>query len=286
MAEEENQQIPEAGSDALGRDDEKINMEISEGEKKEKGLADEDFSPLSDTVLPPDQATDFGPGYFNQEQPLWKVWQFFVIIAVLFLLQLALRFVFPEGREIEYVVVGIICQLFLFAGAPLFLCRHYKQPYRMLGLKKTESDFALITGIKWGVGLYVIGIMATIIITHIYPMKQEIPELVEMLLENGSIAFKIFIAVSLMVFAPLGEELLFRGFLFSALREKVNVKWAIVISGAIFGVMHFSVQGFPALFIGGMGFAFLYNKYGNIYINMIAHAAWNSVVVLLAFLVL
>jgi len=286
LTEEKNQPAREAESDAFGPEDEKINTEISEVKGYEKVLADKDFLPLSDTALPSAYSTDINSGYFNQEKPLWKVWQFFVIVAVLFFLQFALSFIFPAGREIEYVVAGIVCQLFLFAGAPLFLCRYYKQSYQMLGLKKIKSDFAVITGIKWGVALYVIGIITTIIITQIFPMKQEIPELVEMLLENRSLAFKIFIAVSLMVFAPVGEELLFRAFLFTALRKKINVKWAIVISGAIFGVMHFSVQAFPALFIGGMGFAFLYNKYGNILINMIAHAAWNSVVVLLAFLVL
>lgn len=286
MTEEKNQPAREAERDAFGPDDEKINKGISEAKGDEEVLAGEDFGPLSDSAWPSAYPADIDRWHLEREKPPWKIWQFFVIIAILFFLQFALSLIFPAGREIEYVIVGIICQLFLFAGAPLFLCRYYKQSYRMLGLKKSESDFTVITGIKWGVGLYVIGIIVTIIITQIFPMKQEIPELVEMLLENGSMPFKIFIALSLMVFAPVGEELLFRGFLFTALRNKINVKWAIVISGAIFGVMHFSVQGFPALFIGGMGFAFLYNKYGNIFINMVAHAAWNSVVVLLAFFVL
>lgn|GEM_PF-1860736 len=286
MEEKKNNVLTQMQEETSEEHGEEVNKEIVGGKAEEQDTAG--FFLISEELSennPPDTRKS-GPQLLIEERPFWKIWQFFVIIVILFFLQLGLRYIFPAGQDIEYVVVGIICQLFLFAGVPIFLCHHYDQPLQKLGIKNVESDFAVITGIKWGIGLYFLGIIASILINLIYPMKQEIPDLVKMLLETGTLPFKIFIAISLMVFAPIGEELLFRGFLFGALRKRFSVKWAVIISGAIFGGMHFSIQGFPALFIGGMGFALLYNKYGNILINMIAHCAWNSVVVLLAFLVL
>ena len=70
---------------------------------------------------------------------------------------------------------------------------------------------------------------------------------------------------------PFLEEMIYRGFFFTVLKEKYSVKWAVIISSFLFALGHFSLeQFFPAFFIG-VFFAYLFEKYKNIPMLIILH---------------
>ena len=48
----------------------------------------------------------------------------------------------------------------------------------------------------------------------------------------------LFIFVSVVIAAPLIEEVLVRGLLFGSLKELIGLPGAIIISGVIFGALH------------------------------------------------
>ena len=90
------------------------------------------------------------------------------------------------------------------------------------------------------------------------------------------------------VFAPIFEELLFRGAIFSWLYE-VHPLLAHILSGFIFGFVHvmnavFSgnvgeiIQVFGYFFMG-IGLSYLYEKTNNIYVPIITHALNNMIAV-------
>ena len=81
------------------------------------------------------------------------------------------------------------------------------------------------------------------------------------------------------------EEIIFRGFLYSALREK-GVRWAILISGATFGIGHVvnllnGAEFLPTLlqvcYAAAIGvlFTVIYHKSGSLHPCIIAHCAVN-----------
>lgn len=91
------------------------------------------------------------------------------------------------------------------------------------------------------------------------------------------LAIASFLAVC---FAPVAEELFFRGFIFPGLARAWGVPAGIVASGLLFGSAH--LLGNPYLyksliqFAGiGMIFAFVYWKSGNIFASMLAHVTFN-----------
>jgi membrane protease YdiL (CAAX protease family) len=87
--------------------------------------------------------------------------------------------------------------------------------------------------------------------------------------------------------APAAEEIFFRGFLFRGLRRRFRFWPAALISGAAFGAVHIipvtarqaagTALIAPALFVVGVGLAFVYERRKSLLAPMAAHAVFNVV---------
>jgi membrane protease YdiL (CAAX protease family) len=78
------------------------------------------------------------------------------------------------------------------------------------------------------------------------------------------------------VWAPIFEELAFRGLLFSTLLLRLPAWPAALLSAAIFGVAHgYGLQGFAAVTWSGMIWALGYRHTGSLLPGMLAHAGSN-----------
>ena len=80
--------------------------------------------------------------------------------------------------------------------------------------------------------------------------------------------------------APFAEEVLFRGFLYGALRSILGPWLAMVATSALFAAMH-PLAGFYSILMLGLLFAFLYERTGNLFAPIIVHATHNGVLVLI-----
>ncbi|MBU9738693.1 aldose epimerase family protein [Diplocloster agilis] len=81
--------------------------------------------------------------------------------------------------------------------------------------------------------------------------------------------------------APLAEELLFRGIVYSRLREWTGPFYGILCSAFIFGLLHGNVLQFVYAFLLGLIFAYLYEVYGSLKAPAAAHCVANLFSVLL-----
>ena len=111
---------------------------------------------------------------------------------------------------------------------------------------------------------------------------------VKFLKESLSHPSTAFIALfSILIIAPLFEEFLFRGVLFSYLRRKIGPISAIFTSSLIFTLFHFSpsqsVENFPlllTLFALGSYLAFAYEKTRSLSTSILLHVTFNSISVI------
>lgn len=87
-------------------------------------------------------------------------------------------------------------------------------------------------------------------------------------------------ALSASLIAPVTEELLFRGFLFSGLRQRLGVNLAIVVSSLAFALFHFNPFAFPALVALGAMLAWLFQRSGSLWPSIGLHATINTVTLL------
>ena len=83
------------------------------------------------------------------------------------------------------------------------------------------------------------------------------------------------------VFAPIFEELAFRGILYAILRRRLSPMPAAMISACIFAAAHgYGLIGFISVFWSGLLWAWLYERTGSLIPGMIAHAMNNLLVCL------
>lgn len=90
---------------------------------------------------------------------------------------------------------------------------------------------------------------------------------------RGGTFAEYFIASA--VLAPIAEELLFRGLIYGTLRKALRRPAAMLISCAIFGLMHGEPLWAAYAFLMGVGLTLIYDKYRTLIPAMVFHIAFN-----------
>lgn len=84
--------------------------------------------------------------------------------------------------------------------------------------------------------------------------------------------------------APIAEEILYRLFTFQALKERYGLRSGVVLSAAVFALLHFNVYWLPELIVVGAGLALLYHATGSLVSSIVAHSFINTAKIILVFL--
>ena len=136
----------------------------------------------------------------------------------------------------------------------------------------------------WSMAL-IVSAMAVAGAFVIEPISMLLPEMSEVMkaamemMLNGPIWI---VLISVSVFAPFFEEWLCRGIILRGLLKKVKPAWAIVISAAIFGLIHGNLwQAIPA-FIIGVILGYVYYKTGSLKLTMLMHCVNNTLSVIVS----
>jgi len=82
------------------------------------------------------------------------------------------------------------------------------------------------------------------------------------------------IALAVIV-APICEEFVFRGGLYRYLRARMTVPVAMLFSSLAFGLIHFTILGFPSLTLVGIACCLAYEATGNLKVPIFLHAFFN-----------
>jgi uncharacterized protein len=104
-------------------------------------------------------------------------------------------------------------------------------------------------------------------------------ELLNKLGANETTSLLLLSAALTCVIAPICEEFLFRGYVFTALRSWCGTWPAAVITGVVFGLVHFgSAPALDLVPLAGLGFGLclLYRHTGSLYPCIAAHSLNNS----------
>lgn len=119
------------------------------------------------------------------------------------------------------------------------------------------------TVLLWGI------IMLLSVVVVIEPLMQMLPK------PEASYGRGIYMMLSILVVAPIFEELLCRGVIFEAIRAKRGSWAACIISSMIFGLMHIEPQFVLNAFIIGVVLCYLYLRTRSIFAPMIIHSLNN-----------
>ncbi|MES2300106.1 MAG: type II CAAX endopeptidase family protein [Pseudomonadota bacterium] len=106
-----------------------------------------------------------------------------------------------------------------------------------------------------------------------FPIEAD-PEQAKMLGKIGT----LWLLALTVIAAPLCEEFIFRGLIFGGLRRSMGMLPAIVMSAAVFAIVHPPLSMLP-VFVVGLCTAFVYERSKSLLAPMLVHALYNAVVV-------
>lgn len=178
------------------------------------------------------------------------------------------------------LLAGLVLQLVVFALALLPLLASGRPYGRLWGPTRTTPAM-LGLGLAVGVGVaivsYVINIVVVLLVGVDEPVQQQ---LLQDALAGGLPL--LLVALLAVVVAPVVEEVIFRGVLFRALADRINLPVGLVLSSAVFSVIHIEVvasQPFAlaGLFTVGFLLAWAYHLTGNLMVAILGHAVFNAI---------
>jgi membrane protease YdiL (CAAX protease family) len=222
--------------------------------------------------------------YSAQERPPWRAWTgpAALILAVVIALVLgsvvyviaAIATGHARGSAGANIVATILGDL-AFVGAALFFAQLAARPTpAQFGLRPTR----LLPAIGWmalGYPVFLLFAAQWLRILDVSSKDHTLDDL------GRSTAALAAAAILVSVIAPIAEELLFRGYIFTALRGWAGVWGSAAITGILFGAIHVDPDR-PAAFllplaVFGFILCLLYWKTGSLYPCIALHSINNAV---------
>ena len=99
-------------------------------------------------------------------------------------------------------------------------------------------------------------------------------QVIQLSVSTGQLVYAGFMAI---VIAPAAEEILFRGILYQAIKERGWPRTALFGTSLIFGAIHGHLPSFIALSFLGLIFAMLYDRTASLLAPILAHSLFNAV---------
>ncbi len=189
-----------------------------------------------------------------------------------------------DGPGLPLVLGVLLFQTLATLGAVRFLVlRKYRLRWADLGLRPSPSKWYL-----WGLALAVLLLPAVaaingLLIPQVTGENFHNPQLYAVAPNGFSWPALLSMLVMAGFVAPFGEELVFRGLLFPWLRGHLGTATAAVLSGLIFAILHGAPILIPALTAIGTALALLYHRCGSLWPVILAHGAFNSIMVILLY---
>lgn len=206
-----------------------------------------------------------------------------VIFAAAFLILLVLqpivRHLVGVGEEDRYDlatnlprivwVQGSVCLAALIVVA----ARWRRKGLAELGFRMEQPFLTLFFGFVSYIAFYPIYVLCCYLNNEISPYEPQ--QLVNEILENPELLHTMPVVLSACLIIPIEEEILFRGFLLSGLRDVISPVPAVVLSAAFFGCMHETQAIFPVFALGCI-LGWLRLRTGSIFPSMLVHALHNT----------
>jgi len=129
-------------------------------------------------------------------------------------------------------------------------------------------------------------LIVSLLVCQLLGIKPQAHELVEIFSAEESPWTRAYLVVLAAGFAPVYEEIVFRGFIYGVLRKYAGVSGGMALSGFFFAAIHFNAAQFIPVWGLGIMLAYLYEKTGTLVAPVVFHAVNNGIAVAITLLLL
>ena len=236
----------------------------------------------------------------KENQLTWRWRDLLIIILGIAGLLIMGAFIFAaaaiiRGENLENLLEPTINQtlalaaleaLALILGVYLFGLKRRKLGWDSVGIRSTSWTWLVISITITLIMIPVVSLI-TLIVLFLSGQPMENPQLDFLLPDGLSALDAIFMLILAGFVAPFGEELLFRGVLYSFLRERWGIWIGVFVSSLLFGLMHGNLAVGLTGFLLGVVAALVFEYSKSLWTAVIVHVINNSLkIALLYFLVL
>lgn len=222
-----------------------------------------------------------------KEQDHWGIKEFILLMSLEFIVVIGcLKFfvspIYSQWLKNDLyagILMGLTIAVILLLGIYFIALRPKRLSWGEVGIKRfLMKDWKII--VLYSIVLLV-GSVIIVVLTSFIGNSWENSK-TESLQQNVTF-FTIFIAfVSAAVISPVYEEIFYRGFLYRWLRTRMGLIGGVLISTAIFTIVHIPTYNvMPVNFFSGIIFALAYERTNSIWPSVMIHGITNGIMVLL-----
>lgn len=217
----------------------------------------------------------------------WVLFCFFLVAASVF--GVLLTYI-PQLDALFSTTVGqllasglIYALVVLVVILPIWAMRNKKYVMKILGVDKRPTSVILWMPLMlWAA--YMVATIIAAMASSFLPWI-DIDQTQENGFENLTQPYEYILAfIALVVLPPIAEELLFRGYLFGRLREKLGFWVTTTVVSIIFGFVHLQWNVGIDVAVLSVFLCYLRERTGSVWASMVLHAIKNGVAYLLLFI--
>ena len=194
-------------------------------------------------------------------------------VVVLICVELLLIFYVGTAAQLKMGFYGTVVVQLLILLFPLLYLWYLKADFKkVLSLQPPKVLHILAALFVW-IGGFSLMCMLAVFLTKIFPESTQ--SMADTMAEYVKQPFWVLVAVM----PAVGEELMFRGFIFGTLKRRWRVLPAMLVTAAIFGIYHMSLSKFFTTALLGFMLVYVVEKTGSIFCSMLMHFCNNLVAV-------
>lgn len=215
--------------------------------------------------------------------PLWVLAGFVIAQLVIASLFLGLKYLGVPFAMINPAILDAVAAACAYG---LSLVVVLGMPWWLLRQRTTKRDLGVNRWLSWadiglapaGFVVYFLASALTVYLATLVIPGFDLEQAQDVGFRNISQSYELLLAfVTLVVAAPLAEELLFRGYLYGKLKKAVPIWVAMLITSVLFGFVHGQLNVAIDVFVLSMVMCGLREITGSIWAGTLLHALKNAV---------
>ena len=202
----------------------------------------------------------------------WKPIDNWIAILLLIVIDVSFLFLATQGYGTQAAQSGLLVLIQLAYLIPVLVVLAYRRvSLKFIGFGKFEwSTLGLGCGLLIGSYIIILVHNGILMLLGIGTQGDEIFEIFNML--DSPVWFVIVGTI----FAPVVEEIFFRGFLFQGFRQKYGWIKGGLLSAAVFAIGHLDPVALIPTFILGLLLAYMYHRSNSVWPGIILHFLVNA----------
>jgi len=219
--------------------------------------------------------------------PKWPISDIFRVVLIfitasffVLIFQSALAKIFPVvgNKNFQMVFNTVVTNIIVIGVILHFLKYKYGHSLEEIGITLKKPLISFFYGIVGYISILpvlalVMGV--TFLITQAIKYEPPVQPIVQIFIEEKNTAVLMFSALFASIFGPIAEEVLFRGFIYPAIKKKTGTFWAMMITSFVFSILHAHIVGILPIMVLGLLLVYLYEKTGSLLPSVIVHVIHN-----------